>query len=45
MAGSITIVGVMLGGRLFFRERITPPRAIAIALIAAGVALVGWGHL
>jgi drug/metabolite transporter (DMT)-like permease len=44
MAGSITIVGVMLGGRLFFRECITPPRALAIALIAAGVALVGWGR-
>jgi drug/metabolite transporter (DMT)-like permease len=44
MAGSITIVGVMLGGRLYFREHITPPRALAIALIAAGVALVGWGH-
>lgn len=44
MAGSITIVGVMLGGRLFFSEHITPPRALAIALIAAGVTLVGWGH-
>jgi drug/metabolite transporter (DMT)-like permease len=44
MAGSITIVGVMLGGRLFFGERITPPRALAIALIALGVALVGWGQ-
>jgi drug/metabolite transporter (DMT)-like permease len=44
MAGSITIVGVMLGGRLYFRERITLPRALAIALIATGVALVGWGH-
>jgi drug/metabolite transporter (DMT)-like permease len=44
MAGSITIVGVMLGGRLLFREHITRPRALAIALIALGVALVGWGH-
>jgi drug/metabolite transporter (DMT)-like permease len=44
MAGSITIVGVMVGGRMFFREHITPPRALAIALIAVGVALVGWGH-
>ncbi len=43
MAGSITIAGVMLGGRLFFREHITPWRATAIALIATGVALVGWG--
>jgi drug/metabolite transporter (DMT)-like permease len=44
MAGSITIVGVMLGGRLIYREHITPARALAIALISAGVALVGWGH-
>jgi hypothetical protein len=44
MAGSITIVGVMLGGRLYFRERITVPRMLAIALIAIGVGLVGWGH-
>ena len=44
MAGSITIVGVMLGGRLWFREYVTPARATAIALIAVGVALVGWGH-
>lgn len=44
MAGSITIVGVMLGGRLFFREHITLPRGLAIGLIALGVALVGWGQ-
>ena len=44
MAGSITIVGVMLGGRLVFKERITLPRALAIALIAVGVGLVGWGR-
>jgi drug/metabolite transporter (DMT)-like permease len=44
MAGSITIVGVMLGGRLIYREHITLPRALAIALIAVGVGLVGWGH-
>ena len=44
MAGSITIVGVMLGGRLIFKERITLPRALAIALIAVGVGLVGWGR-
>ena len=43
MAGSITIAGVMLGGRLFFGEQITGWRALAIALIAAGVGLVGWG--
>lgn len=43
MVGSITIVGVMIGGRLWFHERITPVRSIAIGLIASGVALVGWG--
>ena len=43
MAGSITIAGVMLGGRMFFNEHITGPRALAIALVAIGVALVGWG--
>lgn len=43
MAGSITIVGVMLGGRLWFQETLTPVRTLAIALIAVGVALVGWG--
>jgi drug/metabolite transporter (DMT)-like permease len=44
MLGSVTIVGVMIGGRLCFGERITPARATAIAFIALGVALVGWGH-
>lgn len=43
MTGSITIVGVLLGGRLVFGERITPARATAAGLIAAGVLLVGWG--
>jgi drug/metabolite transporter (DMT)-like permease len=43
MVGSITIVGVMLGGRLWFHERITPARSLAIGLIACGVALVGIG--
>ena len=45
MAGSITIVGVMLGGRLLYGERITAMRALAIGLIAVGVALVGWGNV
>jgi len=44
MAGSITIVGVMVGGRVFFGERITSPRLSAISLITMGVALVGWGQ-
>lgn len=43
MVASITIAGVMVGGRIWFKERITPARAAAIALIATGVVLVGWG--
>ena len=42
MTGCITIAGVMIGGRLFFGERITNARALAAALIAVGVLLVGW---
>ena len=44
MAGSITIVGVMVGGGMLFGERITPPRFSAVSLITVGVALVGWGQ-
>jgi drug/metabolite transporter (DMT)-like permease len=43
LIGSASIVGVMVGGRLFFGEPITMPRAAAALLIAAGVLLVGWG--
>lgn len=42
MTACLTIVGVMVGGRIFFREAITLPRAAAVTLIAAGVFLVGW---
>jgi len=42
MVGSADIVAVMIGGRLYFDEAITPRRAIAAALIIAGVVLVGW---
>ena len=42
MTGCITIAGVMLGGRLFFGERITAMRALAAILIGIGVVLVGW---
>ena len=42
MTGSITIAGVMLGGRIFFNEKITPMRALAALLIGVGVVLVGW---
>ena len=41
MAGSITIVGVMIGGRIAFGEAITPPRLLAVGLISLGVLMVG----
>lgn len=41
MAGSITIVGVMIGGRIAFGEAITPPRLLAVGLISLGVLIVG----
>ena len=44
LLGSVTIVGVMVGARLLFRERITNARGVAISLIAFGVVLIGWGH-
>lgn len=43
MVACIDILLVMLGGRLFFGERITRSRVAAISLIAFGVLLVGWG--
>jgi drug/metabolite transporter (DMT)-like permease len=43
LAGSITIVGVMIGGRIFFNETLTAARTIAISLVSIGVALVGLG--
>ncbi|MEZ5849699.1 MAG: hypothetical protein R3D68_03490 [Hyphomicrobiaceae bacterium] len=43
MAGCITIVGVMVGGRMFFGEKITVARLSAISLITLGVLLVGLG--
>lgn len=43
MVASIDILMVMVGGRIFFREQITGPRVLAIALIAIGVLLVGGG--
>jgi drug/metabolite transporter (DMT)-like permease len=43
MVASADIVLVMLGGRIFFGERLTSPRILAISLIAIGVFLVGWG--
>lgn len=43
MVASLDILLVMLGGRIFFGEEITPRRVGAIASIAAGVLLVGLG--
>lgn len=41
LLGCINIVVVMIAGRLFFAERLTPMRLVSILLIAAGVAAVG----
>jgi drug/metabolite transporter (DMT)-like permease len=43
--GSANVVCVMLGARLWFGERIDRARGAAIALIALGIALVGWGKM
>ncbi len=42
LVGSINILAVMIGGRIFFKERLSPRRVTAITLIALGVTLVGW---
>ena len=44
LVGCANILGVMIGGRIFFGEKITLPRSAAILLIAFGVGLVGWGN-
>jgi len=43
LLGSINILAVMVGGRLFFAEPLTPARTAASLLIASGVVLVGLG--
>lgn len=43
LLGSINIVAIMLAGRLIFGERLTRYRLIGMALVAAGVAVVGAG--
>ena len=43
LLGSINIVVVMICGRLFFREKLTPMRVGGILLVCIGVALVGIG--
>ena len=42
LVGSINILSVQIGGRIFFGERMTPKRVLASIMVAAGVALVGW---
>ena len=44
LLGMAGIVTVMVGGRLWFKERFTRPRMIGVSLILAGVALVGLGR-
>jgi drug/metabolite transporter (DMT)-like permease len=43
LMGSVNIVAVMIGGRVFFNEKLTPNRLLATFLIATGVSMVGWG--
>ena len=43
MVANLDILVVMVCGRYFFGERITPPRVIGVLLICLGVGLVGWG--
>jgi len=45
MLASINIVAIMVAGRLLFGERLTPWRLAGMALITAGVAVVGLGGL
>ncbi len=39
----LNIMTVMIGGRIFFGEKLTSKRILSASLIAIGVALVGWG--
>ena len=43
MVSCLNMAGVVIGGRLFFQETITPERALALTLIVCGVGLVAWG--
>lgn len=42
LVGSINILAVMVGGRVFFGEKLSRRRLVATGLITVGVALVGW---
>ena len=41
LLGMVSIVVVMIGGRIWFFEHFTRPRLVGISLIVAGVAIVG----
>lgn len=41
LLGSINIVAIMLAGRYFFAEKLSPLRVVGIGLISLGVAVVG----
>jgi drug/metabolite transporter (DMT)-like permease len=43
LLGSLNIICVMVGGRIFFQEKLTRRRLLAVTLVALGVVLVGWG--
>jgi drug/metabolite transporter (DMT)-like permease len=43
MVSCLNLAGVVVGGRLFFQETMTGPRALAVLLIVSGVGLVAWG--
>ncbi|HEX7136919.1 MAG TPA: EamA family transporter [Vicinamibacterales bacterium] len=43
LLASANLIAIMIGGRIFFAEQLTPKRIAAAALITVGVALVGIG--
>lgn len=43
LLASMNMVAIMIGGRLLFREKLTPLRVAGILLVSAGVAIVGAG--
>ncbi|MCL2161574.1 MAG: hypothetical protein FWH56_11085 [Betaproteobacteria bacterium] len=44
LLGMASTVTVIVGGRLWFKERLTRPRIIGVSMILVGVALVGLGR-
>jgi drug/metabolite transporter (DMT)-like permease len=44
MFASGNTIAIMLGGRIFFREKLTRTRVAAAVIISIGVALVGLGQ-